>query len=144
MRYRQHGQIVGLSLLLTAAAGAQSGSTAPNPSIPGAAASTSIRAATAEDGRVVASSVLGACFSRPPQYPAAALLDDQEGRTIVSLEVSATGVAERPAVLRSSKFALLDEAALNHMKQCLRTTAKETDGKLPPGRYALPLVWRLE
>ena len=59
-------------------------------------------------------------------------------------EVSASGVAEKPAVFRSSQFPLLDEAALNHMKKCIKSTAKETDGTLPPGRYALPLVWRLE
>jgi hypothetical protein len=48
----------------------------------------------------------------------------------VSFEVSASGVAERPAVLRSSQFSLLDEAALNHMKDCLKTTANETSGTL--------------
>lgn len=62
----------------------------------------------------------------------------------MSFEVSPTGVAERPVVFRSSQFALLDEAALNHMKKCLKITATGTSGSLPPGRYALPLVWRLE
>lgn len=62
----------------------------------------------------------------------------------MSFEVSTTGVAERPAVFRSSQFALLDEAALNHMTKCLKSTASETDGTLPPGHYALPLIWRLE
>ena len=143
MRHQVSRQLLGLTILLTTAAGAQSDSTQSNPPIPGAAAS-SVRAATAEDGRVVTSSALGACFHRPPQYPAAALRDDQQGSTTVSFEVSASGVAERPAVLRSSQFALLDEAALNHMKKCISSAAKETDGTLPPGRYALPLIWRLE
>jgi TonB family protein len=144
MRYRQYLQIIGLTILLISAADAQSGSIQSDPSILGAAASTSVRAASAEDARIVTSSALGTCFSRPPQYPAAALRDDQQGKTIVSFEVSTAGVAERPAVLRSSQFALLDEAALNHLKKCLKTTANETDGTLPPGLYALPLIWQLE
>jgi TonB family protein len=144
MHYLQCRQFIGLTIFLVTAASAQSGEFPPNPPTPDAAASTSARTATAEDGRVIASSALGACFRRPPQYPAAALREEQEGRTVVSFEVSATGVAERPVVLRSSQFALLDEAALSHMKKCLKATAIETAGMLPPGRYALPLVWRLE
>ena len=141
MRHHRPLYLLGLIILLSTTAGAQS--IQSNPSVPAAAAS-SARAATAEDGRVVASSALGACFRMPPQYPAAALRDDQQGSTTVSFEVSASGVAERPVVLRSSRFPLLDEAALNHMKKCITSTAKETDGTLPAGRYALPLIWRLE
>ena len=115
MHYRQFRQLIGLSLLLTSAAVAQSGGAESNPSIPGAAASASVRTAGAEDARVVASSALGTCFARPPRYPEEARLDDQEGRTVVSFEVSATGVAERPAVLRSSRYALLDEAAYKEL-----------------------------
>src|SRR5688500_5566724 len=112
MRHRSSRQFIGLIILLTTAAGAQSGSTQSSPPTPGAAAPASVRAATVEDARVVASSALGACFRTPPQYPDAALRDDQQGTTVVSFEVSASGVAERRGVLRSSQFALLDEAAL--------------------------------
>jgi TonB family protein len=143
MRFHSSRQLIGLALLLATADAAYSDNAQANPPPPGAAAS-SVRAATAEDGKVFASSALGACFRRPPQYPAAALRDDQQGTTLVSFEVSASGVAEGPAVRRSSQFALLDEAALNHMEKCIQSTARETDGTLPPGRYALPMTWRLE
>ena len=143
MHHHRSRYIIALTTLLSTIAGAQSEGTPSNPAIPAATAS-SVRGATANDGTVVASSALGACFRRPPQYPAAALRDEQQGSTTVLFEVSARGVAERPSVVRSSRFPLLDEAALNHMKKCIASTAKETDGTLPPGRYALPLVWRIE
>jgi TonB family protein len=144
MRYRKFRSFIVLTIALTIAAGAQGDSSQSSPAVPGAAASAPVRTATPEDGRAVAASALGACFRRPPPYPAAAERNEQEGRTVVSFEVSASGVAERPAVMRSSQFSLLDEAALNHMKDCLKTTANETSGTLPPGRYALPMVWRLD
>ena len=143
MRHDRSRYVIALTILLSTTAGAQSDGTPSNPASSGAAAS-SVRGATAEDGRVVASSALGACFRRPPQYPAAALRNEQQGSTTVLFEVSASGAAERPAVVRSSQVPLLDDAALNHMKKCIESTAKVTDGTLPPGRYALPLIWRLE
>jgi protein TonB len=130
------------ALLFTAAAVAQ-GDTPP-PSAPAPAASAaSPRPATAEDVKVVSDSPLGACIRRPPAYPETALRNDQQGRTVLSFEVSAGGVAGQTAVRRSSQHAVLDAAALHHLQQCITGSAAVTDGTLPPGRYVLPWEWRI-
>lgn len=139
---RPYRPIVALTVFLATPAAAQDDASPVAP--PSAAASAPAARDISEEARAVASSALGACFRRAPAYPRAAVRAEQEGTTVVSFEVSAAGVAERPVLSRSSRFPLLDEAALNHMKRCLEATAAQTQGTLPPGRYALPLVWRLE
>jgi TonB family protein len=131
------------ALLLTGAAAAQNDT--PPANVPTPAASTaSPRPATAEDGKIVANSPLGVCIHRPPPYPATALRNDQQGRTVLSFEVSAGGVAGQAAVLRSSQHSVLDAAALHHLQQCIASSAKVTEGTLPPGRYVLPWEWRIQ
>lgn len=112
---------------------------------PAAAPSAAGQALTSEEkNRRVVASPLGACFRSPPPYPRVAQREGQQGLTLLSFDVNASGIAERPAVVRSSGFALLDKAALEHLAFCLSHTAAQDQGPLPPGRYAVPMVWRLE
>lgn len=143
MRFQLSKQFFALAILLTTAA-AQSDSKRSDPPIRGTADLSSVRAANVDESRIVASSALGACFLQPPQYPSRARRHKEEGRTIVSFEVSENGVAGRPIVLHSSQFPQLDEAALEHMKKCIEATGAETAGSLPPGRYILPMLWLLQ
>jgi TonB family protein len=111
---------------------------------PPVAAPPALRQAMTEDAKVVIGSALGECFRRAPVYPSLALRLQQQGETVVVFEVSESGVAQKPAVHRSSRYRTLDEAALSHMRRCLEETADQVSGKLPAGRYALPMQWRIQ
>jgi TonB family protein len=116
--------------------------TGPAPSPPASQASAPAGAPAAV--HVVAASALGACFRRQPAYPRAALREEQEGQTLVAFTVTAAGDIEQPALVRSSGYPLLDQAALAHLNKCIAAFVPQRDAPLPPGRYALPMVWRLE
>lgn len=97
-----------------------------------------------EQMRALAASPLGQCLRRPPPYPVAAQRDELEGEVVLAFEVSAAGTAGAPAVARSSLRPLLDAAAMLHLRQCIDSTAEASAGKLPPGRFLLPLTFKLE
>jgi TonB family protein len=96
------------------------------------------------NARVVAESPLGTCFTRPPAYPTVALRSAQSGLSLVVFTVSESGSIESPALLRSSGHAVLDRAALGHLVKCIAEVPLDSQPKLPVGRYALPLLWRIE
>lgn len=141
-------QLASLSALLIALLPgfsiADDGDTAQTPQAMAASLSQSASATLSNASKIISSLALGACFRRPPPYPDEALRMDQQGRTIVSFEVSSLGIAEKPALGQSSGFPLLDTATLEHLQRCIENTATVTAGQLPKGKYALPMVWRLE
>jgi protein TonB len=110
------------------------------------ASSTSSQAAelALQKARVVVASPLGACFRAPPEYPKSALRKDESGTSVVLLVIKETGEIESPGLLKSSGHASLDWAAFNHLKSCISKHPQDPEQKLPPGRYALPLTWRIE
>ncbi|WP_082585622.1 TonB family protein [Hydrogenophaga sp. Root209] len=131
-----------IALLVTALAGhasAQGQTTAPT-----AGASQEATPTGAAAARRVAASRLGACFRLQPAYPVAALRNEQEGQTVVAFTVAAAGQIQNPGLLRSSGHLILDHAALAHLNQCIASVSTQPDDALPPGRYALPMVWRIE
>ena len=89
-------------------------------------------------------SSLAACFQKPPAYPIEARRLDLQGRTMVLFAVSVEGVPEEPSLLRSSGHAVLDHAAIKHLSLCIRQFVATSTERLPAGRYALPMVWRIE
>ncbi|MFC5498596.1 energy transducer TonB [Caenimonas terrae] len=130
------------ALLLLALAGHAAAQEPASPAIP--AASQAPAPAGASGARRVASSPLGACFGRQPAYPARALRNDEQGASLVGFTVSPTGHIEDPGLLRSSGHGLLDQAALAHLNKCIASVTTQPDAALPPGRYALPMVWRIQ
>ena len=70
-----------------------------------------------------------------PPYPAAARRRHQEGLVLISVRVTAQGRAEKVAVTQSSGYPLLDEAALNAVR----------DWEFVPARIgAIPLASEIE
>lgn len=98
----------------------------------------------ASKGQIVAQSGLAACFRLAPEYPMQARRQNLQGRTMVLFDVSAEGVAQTPRLMRSSGHAVLDHAALTHMASCIGQHTASGSERLPAGRYALPMDWRLE
>lgn len=93
---------------------------------------------------MVMSSTLGTCFKRPPAYPSDALRKELTGRTLLVFSVSPEGKIQSPGLLRSSGHPALDQAALAHLSMCIAMQEGQSPPPLPPGRYALPHVWRIE
>jgi TonB family protein len=112
--------------------------------VPPGASSAPAPAARGDDARIVGASALGLCVRRAPAYPPQALREELQGRSVVAFSVSASGVPEAPAVLQSSGHRLLDQAALQHLARCIEAHAHAPGGPLPPGRFSVPVLWRLE
>jgi len=118
-----------------ASAPAPAASAAPAASTPAAPV---VRSAT----RV--QSALEICFRTPPPYPASALRDGHEGRSVVGFRISAYNFLQDVTLARSSGHESLDQAALVHLERC-RIQALQRDNPFPPeGRYQLPISWRIE
>jgi len=128
-------------LFIASQASAQAQTASPSAQPPISAASAAERQA---NGRQVIESQLGMCVSRPPAYPQEALRSELTGRSLVVFTVTAEGNLENPGLLRSSGHAVLDEAALSHLNRCIAASTAAEQPKLPQGRYALPLLWRIE
>jgi TonB family protein len=153
---RRHASPIFLALTLSmvSPAGAQTppavaASAASSVSSPAASSATeaapnakALEAAT--NAQRVADSSLVACLKKVPEYPIAGRRFGLEGRTMLLFVVSAEGVPGEPAVLRSSGHGVLDNAALKHMRACIQQFELGRSAPLPPGRFALPMIWRLE
>jgi bla regulator protein blaR1 len=100
--------------------------------------------AASSPAQVVAASPLGTCFRRQPAYPIQALRKGQQGSTQVAFSITPAGEFQDPAILRSSGHPALDYAALAHLNKCIAASGAKSDEPLPSGRYALPMVWRIE
>jgi protein TonB len=75
-------------------------------------------------------------------YPDASKRANEEGRCVVQLTVSATGVITNESIAQSSGFPRLDEACLKGVHGQRMKPATE-DGKPVETTAALPIVWRL-
>ena len=104
-------------------------------------ASASEQAAKAQ---AVVGSSLAVCFRKPPEYPIEARRLDLQGRTMVLFAVSAEGVPEEPRLMRSSGHVVLDQAAVKHLSSRIKQFVATSSERLPAGRYALPMEWRIE
>ncbi|NIM28335.1 MAG: TonB family protein, partial [Gammaproteobacteria bacterium] len=62
-------------------------------------------------------SALPAAGNAPPDYPWTARARGHQGRVVLSVWVSAAGLAERLAVLHSSGYASLDRAAMEAVER---------------------------
>jgi TonB family protein len=81
---------------------------------------------------------------KPPQYPIEGRRLDLQGQTMVMFLVTAQGVPSEPSVLRPSGHPILDHAALAHLHACIAQFGSGASEPLPPARYVLPMLWRLE
>ncbi len=77
-----------------------------------------------------------------PAYPAAARRRGQQGQVVLRAEVQADGRPARVEVVRSSGYALLDEAALASVGDW-RFAPAETDGKPSAGAVEVPITFKL-
>lgn len=87
---------------------------------------------------------LTVCIRKPPEYPLEARRRELQGQTVVLLGIPAEGVPEEPKLLRSSGHPVLDQAALKHLSSCIKQFVAKESERLPVGRYAFPIEWRLE
>jgi len=79
-----------------------------------------------------------------PVYPEQARRQGWEGRVVVRLEVLPSGVAGSISVERSSGYPLLDETAVQAVREWRFVPAKDTASGLPiPCTTTVPLVFRL-
>jgi TonB family protein len=69
-----------------------------------------------------------------PRYPRAGLLDELEGTTVLSFRINADGKAEDVRLERSSRWAVLDEAAFESLALCVL--------KPEPGKERLTVSYR--
>ena len=145
---RPHKRIPVYRLFLLLAAVAPGPSSLAQPVSPAANQSVSATPISAEqaqqNNRAIVESPLGACFRRPPAYPAVALRNEQTGRSIVAFTVTESGAIENPLLLRTSGFTVLDQAAFAHLVKCIALFPPDHKPKLPVGTYVLPLLWRIE
>lgn len=122
------------------------GSAAAQPALPepASAPQPASAAALASTAQAVAQSSLAACFRQPPEYPLRARRLNLQGRTLVLFTVGAEGLPQEPRLMRSSGHAVLDNAAVAHLGACIAQLVSTGSERLPAGRYALPMEWRLE
>ncbi len=78
-----------------------------------------------------------------PRYPPAALRLRESGRVLVSVMVSATGLAERVELARSSGSPRLDQAALETVRRWRFEPARQGD-RAVAAQVTVPLVFRLD
>lgn len=107
------------------------------------ASSAAAEPAIAEPPRA-ARSAMERCFRRTPPYPVASLRMGEEGRTLVGFIIAEDGSVRDVRIHQSSGHVNLDRAALRHLEACRVAHLAEPPSGLNPGRYALPIIWRLE
>ncbi|MDO8374913.1 MAG: energy transducer TonB [Polaromonas sp.] len=90
-----------------------------------------------------------ASYARPeapltPEYPPAALRQEQQGQVMVKLRVLASGAAADVQVRSSSGFALLDEAALRYLRTARFVPARDRSGLAVDSLVIVPIRFVLE
>ncbi len=88
-------------------------------------------------------SALPAAGNAPPDYPWTARARGHQGRVVLSVWVSAAGLAERLAVLHSSGYASLDRAAMEAVERWRFRPARRA-GHDADSLVYVPVVFRLE
>lgn len=131
--------------LVPVGASAQERGVDPSVVAPATAPASSATAETplAEPPRA-ARSALERCFRRTPPYPVVSLRMGEEGRTLVGFTIAEDGSVRDARIHQSSGHANLDRAALRHLEACRVAHLSDPPSGLNPGRYALPIIWRLE
>jgi periplasmic protein TonB len=87
--------------------------------------------------------VSAAAGNRKPDYPAAAQRRQLEGRVVLRINVSASGIAEAVAVAASSGHPVLDQAALDAVRTW-RFNPATRGGVAVPGIVDVPIQFRFE
>ncbi len=76
-------------------------------------------------------------------YPASARRDEREGRVLVQAHVLQSGQVQESRVVKSSGFAVLDQAALRASAHWRCTPARQ-NGEAVESQVAVPVVFRLD
>src|SRR6218665_1519869 len=76
------------------------------------------RAAQSGTARAPFPALVSAATCMRPQWPAEARRYEIEGTTTISFGIGADGKVARPAIVRSSGWRILDEAAVRSISQC--------------------------
>lgn len=77
-----------------------------------------------------------------PVYPQLARRRGWQGEVLLAIDVTASGIAAEPVVLRSSGFDLLDRAALEVARQW-RFVPEQRNGLPMPTRVEVPVQFAL-
>ncbi|MEO8020421.1 energy transducer TonB [Polaromonas sp.] len=90
-----------------------------------------------------------ASYARPeaplnPEYPPAALRQEQQGQVMVRLRVLASGAVTDVQVRSSSGYALLDEAALAYLRGARFIPARDRSGLPVDSLVIVPIRFVLE
>ena len=90
-----------------------------------------------------------ASYARPeapltPEYPPAALRQEQQGQVMVKLRVLANGATADVQVRTSSGYALLDEAALRYLRRTMFVPARDRSGLPVDSLVIVPIRFVLE
>lgn len=114
----------------------------------GAAALAQPQPAAGDNATSGATPVLAA-YARPeapltPEYPPAALRQEQQGQVMVKLRVLASGAAADVQVRTSSGHALLDEAALRYLRGARFIPARDRGGLAVDSLVIVPIRFVLE
>lgn len=114
----------------------------------GAAALAQTRPAAGDHATPGAAPVL-ATYARPeapltPEYPPAALRQEQQGQVTVKLRVLASGTAADVQVRTSSGHALLDEAALAYLRGARFVPARDRSGVAVDSLVVVPIRFVLK
>ncbi|MDO8770152.1 MAG: energy transducer TonB [Burkholderiaceae bacterium] len=114
----------------------------------GAAALAQTQPAAGDSDTLSAASAL-ASYARPeapltPEYPPAALRQEQQGEVMVKLRVLASGAAADVQVRTSSGYALLDEAALRYLRRTRFVPARDRSGLPVDSLVIVPIRFVLE
>ena len=78
-----------------------------------------------------------------PAYPALSRKWHEQGKVLLQVKVTATGIAEHVEIKRSSGYPRLDEAALNAVRQWRFVPARRGDGAVAAS-VLVPIVFRLD
>jgi len=79
----------------------------------------------------------------PPVYPALSRKLHEEGKVLLQVQVTETGIAEQVQIKRGSGYIRLDEAALNTVRQWHFIPARRGDAAVA-ARVVVPIIFRLE
>lgn len=115
----------------------------PVPVAPSPAPAAKAAPKPVEEQPVTQASFTAAYLRNPsPDYPAAAKQRGWEGTVKLRVKISAAGTAEQVAIQQSSGYDLLDEAALEAVRQWRFVPAKRGDTAIASS-VVVPLVFRL-
>ncbi len=100
------------------------------------------RAAQSKAPRAPFDALLSPASCAQPQWPAEARRYEIEGATTIRFEIGADGKVARPMVAQSSGWRILDEAAVQGIRQCL--FQQQTAAARERTAFPLQYVWRLD